>query len=159
MQRAGSTSRVGGCAQGQPRRPGAAIVCKSIEVKVLTCIVFCVVAFVGSLSLSACTTWKPVVLPSGQHGFTVDCSGTNLSWSHCYQKAGKACPHGYNVTQRMDAKGSKLVPGDLYGVLGGSVQDRSLLIECTNNAAPVTAAAPTLQPMPAGATTYPASSG
>lgn len=119
---------------------------------------------VGSLSLGACTTWKPVVLPSGQHGYTVDCSGTNLSWSHCYRKAGRACPHGYDITQRLDTHGAKLVPGNLYGVLGGGAQDRSLLIECRNDGAtpalvtPAATAAPTTSP-PRGATTYPASSG
>lgn len=106
---------------------------------------------VAGMSLAACATWKPVVLPSGQPGYTVDCSGTNLSWSHCYQKAGRACPHGYDVTQRTDSHGGKAEPGDLFGVLGASVQDRSLLIECRNDGV-------RRQNAPAastGATTYP----
>lgn len=125
-------------------------------------ILFLLVVAIGGLSLSSCTTWKTVVLPSGQQGFTVDCSGTNLTWSHCYQKAGRACPQGYDVTQRTDSHSGKVVPGNLFGVLGGSVQDRSVLIQCRNDGvrpadAPIDASrAP---PVKTGATTYPASSG
>lgn len=130
--------------------------------KIATGVLFCLIAALGGLALTSCTTWKPVVLPSGQHGFTVDCSGTNLSWSHCYRKASRACPHGYDVTQRLDSHGSKLVPGDLYGVLGGSVQDRSLLIECRDDRiiSRSPAARPgTTPPARTGATTYPAGGG
>lgn len=133
--------------------------------KIVVILSFCLTALVGSLSLSSCTTWKPVVLPSGQHGFTVDCSGTNLSWSHCYQKAGKACPHGYDITQRTGSHGGKVVPGDLFGVLGGSVQDRSLLIMCRNDGSvrddtgPVDAKRTPAPPAATGATTFPLGSG
>lgn len=105
------------------------------------------------------------MLPSGQRGYTVDCSGTNLSWSHCYQKAGRACPHGYDITQRTGNHGGKVVPGNLFGVLGGSVQDRSLLILCRNDGSVLDDTSPvnagrTPSPAPAtGATTFPIGSG
>lgn len=130
--------------------------------KIVAGFVFCLAVAFGSLSLSSCTTWKTVVLPSGQQGFTVDCSGTNLTWSHCYQKAGRACPQGYDITQRTDTRGGKVVPGNLFGVLGGSVQDRGMLIQCRHDGvrpddAPATAGRG--PPASTGATTYPASSG
>lgn len=125
-------------------------------------ILFLLVVVVGGLSLSSCTTWKTVVLPSGQQGYTVDCSGTNLTWSHCYQKAGRACPQGYDVTQRTDSHSGKVVPGNLFGVLGGSVQDRGMLIECRNDGvrpdSQSTRATSRALPATTGATTYPASS-
>lgn len=135
---------------------------QGIPVKAVASILFVLAAAFSGLALTSCTTSRAVVLPSGQQGFTVDCSGTNLSWSHCYRKAGRACPQGYDVTQRLDSHGNKLVPGDLYGVLGGSVQDRSLLIQCRDDGAishtqrvnPGHA-----PPANTGATTYPASSG
>lgn len=144
------------------RRTGTSPFEQGKEVKSAAGIVFCLVAIISGLALTSCTTWKPVVLPSGQHGFTVDCSGTNLSWSHCYRKAGRACPHGYDITQKLDAHGSKLVPGDLYGVLGGSVQDRSLLIQCRNDSELARRQPGILVPAASantGATTYPASGG
>lgn len=124
-------------------------------------ILFCLMVALGGLSMGSCTTWKTVVLPSGQEGFTVDCSGTNLTWSHCYQKAGRACPQGYDITQRMDAHGGKVAPGNLFGVLGGSVQDRSLLIQCRHDGvrpADDHTAIIGRAPISSGATTFPASS-
>jgi hypothetical protein len=131
-------------------------------VKTAARILFWLVAAAAGLSLTSCTTWQPIVLPSGQQGYTVDCSGTNLSWSHCYRKAGRACPHGYDITQRMDAHGGKVVPGNLFGLLSGSVQDRSLLIQCRNDDIRQDAVAPAAtNPSPAttGASTYPLGSG
>lgn len=101
----------------------------------------------GGLSLSACTTSNSIVLPSGQSGYTVDCSGTNLSWAHCYSKAGKVCPHGYVVAEKSDNHGGRPVAGDLYGVLGGSVVDRSMLINC--KPASVAGPVPAVKPPPA----------
>lgn len=115
----------------------------------------------GGFLMAACTTWKPVVLPSGQQGFTVDCSGTNLTWSHCYQKAGKACPQGYDVSEKLDKHGGKVAVGDLYGMLGGSVVDRSMLIQCKPAGAPRNAprTAPAGSIAPGAAQTFPAHDG
>lgn len=110
--------------------------------------------------MASCTTWTSVVLPSGQQGFTVDCSGTNLTWSHCYRKAGKACPQGYDVSEKLDKHGGKVAVGDLYGMLGGSVVDRSMLIQCKPGGAPGaprTAPAGSIAPEPAQ--TFPAHDG
>lgn len=106
------------------------------------------VATTGIFLVASCTTWKPIVLPNGGKGYTVDCSGTNLSWSHCYQKAGRACPNGYDVTERSDQHSGKVVPGNLFGLLGGSVQDRSMLIQCRGK-----------DGMTGGARTFPAGAG
>lgn len=91
-------------------------------------------AIIGSALLAACTTWKPLVLPSGQQGFAVDCSGSNLTWAHCYQKASRACRHGYTVVEKIDNHGGHAEVGDLFGLMGGSVVDRGLLIECRHGA-------------------------
>lgn len=115
---------------------------------------------IGGFLVASCTTWKPVVLPSGQQGFTVDCSGTNLTWSHCYRKAGRACPQGYDVAEKLDKHGGKVAAGDLYGLLGGSVVDRSMLIRCRNGVAPATAPQVAPGPAPSGAAqTFPADDG
>lgn len=98
--------------------------------KHIPAILFGLAITAGLAALASCTTWKTIVLPNGNTGYTVDCSGTDLSWSHCYQKAGRACPHGYDITERSDQHSGKVVPGNLFGLLGGSVQDRSMLIQC-----------------------------
>lgn len=110
----------------------------------------------GGLSLGACTTSRPIVLPSGQQGYTVDCSGTNLSWSHCYRKASRLCGHGYTISQKTDNHGGHPVVGDLFGLMGGSVVDRGMLIECREATATDGRAAPKV---PSAASTSPTRSG
>lgn len=116
---------------------------------------------IGGCLLASCTTWNQVVLPSGETGFTVDCSGTNLTWSHCFRKAGRACPQGYDVAEKLDKHGGKVAVGDLYGLLGGSVVDRSMLIHCKSPGA--SGSSPQIAPAgaaPAGAAqTFPAHDG
>lgn len=100
--------------------------------------VLAIVLVLGASLLSSCTTWKPLVLPDGQQGFAVDCSGSNLTWTHCYQKAARACDHGYTVVQRIDNHGGHAAPGNLFGLVGGAVVDRSMLIQCrTDGVVPV----------------------
>lgn len=111
------------------------------EVKPISGIFIGLTAVVGGLLLASCTTWKPIVLPSGQDGYTVDCSGSNLSWSHCYRKAGHACPRGYDIVQRVDTRGGHPVVGDLFGVMGGSVVDRGMLIRCRDDGSVVPSSA------------------
>lgn len=124
-------------------------------------ILFGLMIVIGGFMLASCTTWQPVVLPSGQHGFTVDCSGTNLTWSHCFQKAGRACPQGYDVAEKLDKHGGKVAAGDLYGLLGGSVVDRSMLIHCKDPAPidSVQRTAPEAVPPTGHAETFPAKDG
>lgn len=119
-------------------------------------VLFGLMVVIGGCLLASCTTWKQVVLPSGETGFTVDCSGTNLTWSHCFQKAGRACPQGYDVAEKLDKHGGKVAVGDLYGMLGGSVVDRSMLIHCKSGTAPQVAPGP---PAPGAAQTFPAHDG
>lgn len=124
--------------------------------KWITGVLFGLMIVISGVLLASCTTWKQVVLPSGQPGFTVDCSGTNLTWSHCFQKAGRACPQGYDVAEKLDKHGGKVAVGDLYGLLGGSVVDRSMLIHCKSGTAPQVAPGP---PAPGAAQTFPAHDG
>lgn len=83
--------------------------------------------------LSACTTAREVVLPItliGQRAYSIDCSGANISWSHCYQKAGKVCPQGYLILQKPYQHGEHVVPGDVFQLAGASSDHRRMLIEC-----------------------------
>lgn len=113
------------------------------------------VAVVVGLSLGGCTTSRQIVLPSGQAGYTVDCSGTNLSWSHCYRKASRVCARGYVISQKINGHGDHPVVGDLFGLVGGSVSDRSLLIRCRTT----TASGSNAPRVPAASSTAPPGSG
>ncbi|HEU4856880.1 MAG TPA: hypothetical protein VFS86_06215 [Rhodanobacteraceae bacterium] len=93
----------------------------------------CVLALAGA-ALASCATWKPAKLPGGQAGYTIDCSGPSLSWAHCFQRAGRACPHGYTIAKRSERGGSRIVSGDLFDLVGDKVQHRRMLIGCKDGA-------------------------
>lgn len=87
------------------------------------------------LLLAGCTTAKPVVRDAVPRVYVVDCSGASLSWSHCYQKAGRVCPQGYKVTQKpYKHGGGRVVGGDFLQLLGNSAQHRKMLITCRDPA-------------------------
>ncbi|TAN08258.1 MAG: hypothetical protein EPN38_03690 [Rhodanobacteraceae bacterium] len=79
---------------------------------------------------ASCTTVKPVQAASHPRTYVVDCSGASLSWSHCYLKAGRACPHGYTVKQKPYQHGERITAGDFLQLLGNSGSHRRMLIEC-----------------------------
>jgi len=50
---------------------------------------------------SGCAVSTPIVLPSGEQGFAIDCEGYSTSFTKCYEKAGEVCPRGYDVLERI----------------------------------------------------------
>lgn len=93
-------------------------------------LVYGAVLAAAGLGLSSCATWKPQRLNNGQPGYRVDCSGPSLTWSHCYQKAGRACPHGYTIVEKSGKSRGHVVTGDLFNLAGDDVTHRRLLIHC-----------------------------
>jgi hypothetical protein len=78
------------------------------------------------LAISGCATQKSTYLPDGRRGYTVNCSGSALSWDACYAKAGSICKDaGYDVIRQDGDTGSVASP-----LFGGSVITRTLLIAC-----------------------------
>jgi hypothetical protein len=82
------------------------------------------------VSLVGCATGKETYTPSGKKGYTVSCDGAVLGWSHCYEKAGEICKEkGYNILAGGTDKGT-VVSGTQYGLYGGTIIYRNMLIEC-----------------------------
>ena len=53
--------------------------------------------------LGGCATAQPIMAPTGQQGFSVDCSA--LTMAQCYQKAGQLCgANGYKVFNEVDKR-------------------------------------------------------
>ena len=101
----------------------------------VTCAAPVAVLALWGLLLAGCTTAKPVVRDAVPRVYVVDCSGASLSWSHCYQKAGRVCPQGYKVTQKpYKHGGGRVVGGDFLQLLGNSAQHRKMLITCRDPA-------------------------
>ena len=56
---------------------------------------FAAAAFV--VALSGCVTATPIITPTGQQGFTLNCSAMN-DVGYCYKKAGELCgSSGYEI--------------------------------------------------------------
>jgi hypothetical protein len=90
-----------------------------------------IVAAILSLAVvMACTTVEETYGPSGNPAYTLECSGTAMSWGDCYAKAGKICKEqGYEVVQRSDEGGATGSAGS-FGAFGSSLHFRSMTIEC-----------------------------
>lgn len=87
-------------------------------------------AVFSSFSLSGCATAAQTYLPDGRRGYTVECPGAANSWGKCYEKAGEICgAKGYDIVSQTGDKGG-MVSGNQYGLYGGSVITRDLLIAC-----------------------------
>ena len=88
-----------------------------------------IVLFTISL-LVGCATVSQTFLPSGEQGYSITCSGSALTWGHCYEKAGAICgAKGYTIVTKSDEQGSA-VGGGQSGFYGGTAFSRNMLIRC-----------------------------
>ncbi len=78
------------------------------------------------LVLMGCATSKEIVLPSGQKGHSIDCSGSAIPIAKCYEKAGELCPNGYNIISGNNDKtvGTNLDGSPLF------FNNKGILVEC-----------------------------
>lgn len=83
-----------------------------------------------SLLLSACATSQPIYLPDGSAGHAINCDGSAMSWSLCFQKAGELCgASGYTILERSDDKAASATVTPQWGAVG-AVVTRSMLVKC-----------------------------
>lgn len=88
-------------------------------------IILFVVSFLGG-----CATAKQTYTADGQLGYSINCSGSALNWGNCYEKAGEICgDKGYEILEKSGDQGA-VVSGTQYGLFGGSVMNRSMIIKC-----------------------------
>ena len=89
-----------------------------------------IIILLSMLGLSACATSSEVYTSDGKPGYSIACSGDMLNWGKCYEKAGEICgTKGYEVLEKSGDQGM-VVSGNQYGVYGGSVTNRSMIIQC-----------------------------
>lgn len=76
--------------------------------------------------LTSCATSKQIVLPSGNIGHSINCSGTAVPASKCIEKAGEVCPQGYSVVTSHNERGA------MTNFNGGLVatSHKGIVIEC-----------------------------
>jgi hypothetical protein len=80
--------------------------------------------------ICGCATAKKTYTSDGKEGYSITCSGTALTWGDCYEKAGEICgAKGYVVLEKSGDTGAA-VSGSQFGLYGGSVIIRSMIIKC-----------------------------
>lgn len=80
--------------------------------------------------LGGCATAKKTYTADGKEGYSITCSGSALNWGMCYEKAGDLCgSKGYEVLEKSGDQGAML-SGNQFGLYGGSVINRSMIIKC-----------------------------
>lgn len=83
-----------------------------------------------TLCLSGCATASKTYTSDGNEGYNITCSGSALNWGMCYEKAGELCgTKGYEVLEKSGDQGAML-SGNQFGLYGGSVINRNMIIKC-----------------------------
>ena len=88
-------------------------------------------------TVSACASHPaaPAASPPGtQAAYSIDCSGSGLTWDDCYKKAQRACDGGYDVVSR-SADTADGVKQDRYNTYGSNQVYRTLVVTCRKPAA------------------------
>lgn len=80
--------------------------------------------------ISGCATASKTFTSDGREGYVINCSGSAMNWGMCYEKAGQLCGRrGYEVLEKSGEHGALVTAGQ-YGLFGGSVMQRSMVIRC-----------------------------
>lgn len=81
-------------------------------------------------SLSGCAAAHKTVLPDGRKGISLNCSGPLMTWNACYEKAGDACPSGYEIVAKDGDGGNGMAYGNRNGFGASSSNTRTLMVAC-----------------------------
>ena len=84
-----------------------------------------------AIQLTGCAVAvRPVYGPDGEEALALSCSGSDMEWSDCFEKAGELCgTHGYKVWNQVGSQ-SSIISGTKEAVFGSASEERTLLIAC-----------------------------
>jgi hypothetical protein len=82
------------------------------------------------LALAGCTAAKPITTPDGRQGYTVECSGSVLSWEDCFARADDLCRgRNYDVFTRAGEEGA-LMAAEPQQLHDSPTTTRRMVIVC-----------------------------
>lgn len=85
--------------------------------------------YAAVLMLAACVP-KPVTLPDGRQGYSIDCSGLCCDIGDCMNKAAKVCGGPYQILGQDSANsGGAVVPAGNGSVFVSGMQ-RTMIVSC-----------------------------
>ncbi|RKR31725.1 hypothetical protein B0G82_7966 [Paraburkholderia sp. BL17N1] len=86
--------------------------------------------FSTTVLLAACATATETYGPDGRPAYSLNCSGSALSWGECEAKAGNICgTRGYTFVSRSGDQNSTVGAG-AGGLFGSTANSRSMTIQC-----------------------------
>lgn len=86
--------------------------------------------FMVAVTFIGCARAYHTYTADGKEGYCVDCSGSALTWGDCYKKAGEICQgSGYDVLEK-SGDSTSMVSGTQFGLFGGGIITRTLVIKC-----------------------------
>lgn len=80
-------------------------------------------------ALGGCVSASPTVAPDGKPAFAVSCNGGIHTIADCYQKASEVCHGPYDIIGG-ESGSNMVITGNQYGVYGGGVEKRTIVVEC-----------------------------
>ena len=82
------------------------------------------------LALASCTSAKPITTPDGRPGYTVECSGSVLTWEDCFERADALCQgRSYDVYTRPGEE-SPLIASEPQHLRDNPTTNRRMVIAC-----------------------------
>lgn len=88
----------------------------------------------AAVVLAGCAASSETVLPSGAHGYSINCSGAAMTWAQCYEKAGSLCPYGYKIVEQEGQTPGSSLGATPTALFGAPIVDRTMLVQCKSKA-------------------------
>lgn len=88
--------------------------------------------YAAVLMLAACVP-KPIILPDGRQGYSIDCSGLCCDIGDCMNKAAKVCGGPYRVLESNgESTGGAVVPVGNGAVFMQGIH-RTMIVSCEDH--------------------------
>lgn len=87
-------------------------------------------SILAAIALAGCAVANKTYGPDGREAYSINCSGSALTWGACEEKAGGICGEsGYTVISRSGDQGA-IASAGTGGLFATSVINRTMLVAC-----------------------------
>jgi len=79
---------------------------------------------------AGCTSAKPITTPDGRQGYTVECSGSVLTWEDCFERADELCKGRNYDVYTQPGEESPLIASEPQHLRDNPTTHRRMVIAC-----------------------------
>ncbi len=80
--------------------------------------------------ITSCATSKSMIGPNGEIVHMLNCSGTALTWSNCYEKASQICGTSGYLIYGSAGDTSTMMTANQFGAVATPIITREMMIQC-----------------------------